>query len=386
MDVRRERVVTPQLCVCVSCQPCIIKLNDGVLLSQSCVVFEAIMRAPTTSVVATTLALLAAASSTEAALPLVRSTTAITSSFESKGGRHGNMDALLLTTLANIRGGSSEDNNGRSTDGGWGGLFGKKETSSATDTDTSADNNSGFFEITMNSSPEGNRNVKVDIETPQSVKNEINATLTKLENTINQQQQQLQQQEKSMATLLTNGGGPTTTTQQPHLSNKFPISKAELPHFLSMSILMFLFIYVFTTVRDTKDTLVVSNCGAEAIPFLKLYGVMPCAAMFIVAYSKLSNVLSKSGLFYVTLVPFFVFYGVFAFVLFPNRDLIHFPPAEAAGAAVGGGGGALTAATNLLRYWSFSLFFIVSELWASAGVPLLFWQVSICIFLIFHHH
>jgi len=30
---------------------------------------------------------------------------------------------------------------------------------------------------------------------------------------------------------------------------------------------------------------------------------------------------------------------------------------------------------NLLRYWSFSLFFIVSELWASAGVPLLFWGV-----------
>lgn len=31
---------------------------------------------------------------------------------------------------------------------------------------------------------------------------------------------------------------------------------------------------------------------------------------------------------------------------------------------------------NLLRYWSFSLFFIVSELWASAGVPLLFWQCA----------
>ena len=39
-------------------------------------------------------------------------------------------------------------------------------------------------------------------------------------------------------------------------------------------------------------------------------------------------------------------------------------------------GGALGAAMNLIRYWSFSLFFVVSELWASAGVPLLFWSVS----------
>ena len=174
------------------------------------------------------------------------------------------------------------------------------------------------------------------------------------------------------------GGGATTSTSSSsmsssssHISSRFPVSPSELPHFMSMSFMMFLFIYVFTTVRDTKDTLVVSNCGAEAIPFLKLYGVMPCATAFIVAYSKLSDVLDKKVLFYVTLVPFFVFYGVFAFVLFPNRDVLHFVPSGDGGVV-----GATSAAMNLLRYWSFSLYFVVSELWASAGVPLLFWQVS----------
>jgi AAA family ATP:ADP antiporter len=153
-----------------------------------------------------------------------------------------------------------------------------------------------------------------------------------------------------------------------HISTKFPIAPSELPHFMSMSVLMFLFIYVFTTVRDTKDTLVVSNCGAEAIPFLKLYAVMPCATAFIVIYSKLSNALGKQALFYVTLIPFFIFYGAFAFLLFPNRDSIHFPTL--------GGEGRGGPALKLIRYWSFSLFFIVSELWASAGVPLLFWQCA----------
>jgi len=126
-------------------------------------------------------------------------------------------------------------------------------------------------------------------------------------------------------------------------------------------------------VRDTKDTLIVSNCGAEAIPFLKLYGVMPVATLFLVVYSKMAGVLlegdgGKELLFVATLLPFFVFYVVFAFVLFPLRDRIHFG---------GGGDGWMgTAMGSLIRYWSFSLYFIISELWASAGVPLLFWQCA----------
>ncbi|KAK1740018.1 ADP/ATP carrier protein [Skeletonema marinoi] len=221
----------------------------------------------------------------------------------------------------------------------------------------------GSFEITMSQTSEGKSNVKTKFQLPKGVKDVVDAA------------------KNNSAFSSEKGASSTTTTttttsrRDQHISASIPITPAEMPHFASMSVMMFLFIYVFTTVRDTKDTLVVSNCGAEAIPFLKLYGVMPCATAFIVMYSKLSNALGKQTLFYVTLLPFFVFYGVFAFVLFPNRDVIHFPLAAVEGAAVAGGG-ALTAATNLMRYWSFSLFFIVSELWASAGVPLLFWQCA----------
>jgi AAA family ATP:ADP antiporter len=96
----------------------------------------------------------------------------------------------------------------------------------------------------------------------------------------------------------------------------------------------------------------------------------PCAMLFLLGYSKLSNIcLSKSTLFLVTLLPFFIFYAAFAFILYPNRDFIHnlLPTAMA---------GKEGAAMSLLRYWSFSLYFIVSELWASAGVPLLFWTCA----------
>ncbi len=49
--------------------------------------------------------------------------------------------------------------------------------------------------------------------------------------------------------------------------------------------------------------------GAEAIAFLKVYGVVPAAMAFMVGYSYAANHLNKRALFYVTILPFFAFYG-----------------------------------------------------------------------------
>ena len=315
------------------------------------------------------------------------------------------IDAALIDHDVGVGSGSDIKQGSR---GGWKGrgVFGKKKSSttenstpqlSEGDNDESAvtddrEKGAGSFEITMNT--DGKNNIKVDIDAPQSIKEEMQGPLHQVMENINTQRNSNQRITRgdntnsgsSIAHQVRAGGGninngatlqsaaATADGGGGHISSKFPIARSELPHFFSMSFMMFLFIYVFTTVRDTKDTLVVSNCGAEAIPFLKLYAVMPCATAFIVIYSKLSNALDKRSLFYVTLIPFFIFYGVFAFVLFPNRDVIHFP--TLAERIMGGDGGVTSAAINLIRYWSFSLYFIVSELWASAGVPLLFWQVS----------
>jgi hypothetical protein len=312
------------------------------------------------------------------------------------------IDAAVIDHDVGVGSGSDTKQGSR---GGWKGVFGKKKSSTTEnstpqlnedDDDESAatddrEKGAGSLEITMNT--DGKNNIKVDIDAPQSIKEEMQGTLHHVMENINTQRNSNQRITRgdntssgsSIAHQVRAGGGNINngaTAQSAatadggggHISSKFPIARSELPHFFSMSFMMFLFIYVFTTVRDTKDTLVVSNCGAEAIPFLKLYAVMPCATAFIVIYSKLSNALNKRSLFYVTLIPFFIFYGVFAFVLFPNRDVIHFP--TLAEGIMGGDGGVTSAAINLIRYWSFSLYFIVSELWASAGVPLLFWQVS----------
>lgn len=74
-------------------------------------------------------------------------------------------------------------------------------------------------------------------------------------------------------------------------------------------------------------------------------------------------------LFYVTLAPFFAFYSLFAFVLYPLRHLLHPLHWQV---PVGG----LAFPVNLLRHWTFSLYYVVSDLWGSAGIPLLFWSCA----------
>ena len=133
--------------------------------------------------------------------------------------------------------------------------------------------------------------------------------------------------------------------------------------------MMFWIIYIFTIARDTKDALIVTNCGAEAIAFLKVYGVVPAAAAFMLLYSNLANRFSPRTLFYITIAPFMAFYAAFAFVLYPMRHALH-------PMSINVPEGGMSFAVNLLRHWTFSLYYIVSELWGSAGVPLLFWSVA----------
>src|SRR5216684_705417 len=97
---------------------------------------------------------------------------------------------------------------------------------------------------------------------------------------------------------------------EPHFSKfraaLWPIQNTEMKKFLPMGLMMFFILFNYTILRDTKDTLVVGASGAEAINFLKFWGVTPASILFVILYAKLSNVLSKENLFYSCIVPFIV--------------------------------------------------------------------------------
>ena len=153
----------------------------------------------------------------------------------------------------------------------------------------------------------------------------------------------------------------------------WPVHNFELKKVLPMYFLFFFISFNYTVLRDTKDTLIVTaaGSGAEAIPFLKVWGVVPAAVLFMLCYSKMSNILSKPALFYSTILPFLAFFGLFATVLYPMKDVLH--PNESADwlqSILPTGLGGLIAC---YRNWTYSLFYILSELWGSVALSLLFW-------------
>jgi len=153
----------------------------------------------------------------------------------------------------------------------------------------------------------------------------------------------------------------------------WPIYTAELKKVLPMFLMFFFISLVYTILRNSKDALLVTapGSGAEAIPFLKVGGVMPAAIIAMIFYAKLSNVLTKEKLFYVTILPFVAFFILFALFLYPNKDTLHLSTmADTLQTSLPLG---LHGFVATLRNWTYSLFYIMAELWGSMVLSLLFW-------------
>lgn len=48
----------------------------------------------------------------------------------------------------------------------------------------------------------------------------------------------------------------------------------------------------------------------------------------MVLYNLASNHVGSRALFHLTIIPFFVFYAVFAFMMYPMRGILHHPEGE----------------------------------------------------------
>lgn len=156
----------------------------------------------------------------------------------------------------------------------------------------------------------------------------------------------------------------------------WPIHNYEMKKFLPMGGMMFFILFNYTILRDTKDSLVITapGGGAAVLPFLKLGLVLPASVLFVIIYAKLSNMMNRENLFYTVVSAFVLYFGAFALFLYPNRDLIH-PTHETIVA--------LKAAYPNFQHifpvwgtWTYSMFYVLSELWGSVMISLLFWQFA----------
>lgn len=153
----------------------------------------------------------------------------------------------------------------------------------------------------------------------------------------------------------------------------WPVQRFELRKVLPLLFLKFLASFVYSTLTNMKDGLIVTanQSGAEVIPVLKGWVVFPLSLLCAIAYSKLSNHYKRSTLFYSITTFFLVIIFLYGFVLYPNIDLLS--PHASANALTAKFGAKFTHWISVYRNWIHSLFFITAELWAQVVIFILYW-------------
>lgn len=151
----------------------------------------------------------------------------------------------------------------------------------------------------------------------------------------------------------------------------WPVRRHEAKKLVPMLLMLFLICFSYGILRIMKDTVVVTASGAEVLPFIKVYGMLPMAILLTFGFTKLSNRYSQEQVFYMMTSGFLIFFGLFAFVLYPMRDVLHpYQTADALELMLPAGFKGLI---SMFKYWTFTAFYILSELWSTIVMQILFW-------------
>lgn len=153
----------------------------------------------------------------------------------------------------------------------------------------------------------------------------------------------------------------------------WPVHKFELKKVIPM-LLIFFFLYLnYNVLRTMKDTLVVTAklSGAEVIPFIKVWVMFPMALVLTFLYTRFANWYSTEKVFYVMTGIFLGYFLLFITFLYPNESYLHpHALADRLGLLLPEGFKGLIA---MMRYWTFTSFYVMSELWGTMILFTLFW-------------
>lgn len=153
----------------------------------------------------------------------------------------------------------------------------------------------------------------------------------------------------------------------------WPIQAFELKKIIPLLLMKFFISLTYGILTSMKDGFIVTapGSGAEAIPILKGWIVLPIAMGVMLVYSKLSNLFRRSVLFYGIMVFFMLFFLLYGFVLYPHIEA--FSPHKSADFLLEWLGPQNSHWVAIYRNWIPSLFFVMTELWGQVAIFLLFW-------------
>ncbi|MEN9343811.1 MAG: carrier protein 1 [Chlamydiota bacterium] len=168
--------------------------------------------------------------------------------------------------------------------------------------------------------------------------------------------------------------GQNRPTQFGFLRSVFwPVHRFEVKKVLSMLLLLFLLCVTYGILRNLKDTIILTakNSGAEVIPFIKVWGMLPAVFIATWCYTRLRRYFSKHAVFYIVISSFLAYFLLFAFFLYPNSQGLHLERlSQFLSSVLPSGFKGLIA---LLCNWTFSSFYVISELWAVVVLSVLYW-------------
>jgi AAA family ATP:ADP antiporter len=168
----------------------------------------------------------------------------------------------------------------------------------------------------------------------------------------------------------TQSGNPEFSPWRSYL---WPVHRHELKKLIPMLLIFFFISFDYNVLRTLKDSLLITakSSGAEVIPFVKVWAMFPGAILMTLLFTWLSNRFPRETVFYIIMSIFLSYFLIFTFVLYPIRDFIH-PHATAdvleTSLPIGFKG-----FIAMFRYWTFTLFYVMSELWGNIVLFVLFW-------------
>lgn len=153
----------------------------------------------------------------------------------------------------------------------------------------------------------------------------------------------------------------------------WPIRRDELKKFIPTLLIFFLVGFNYSLLRATKDALVVTapSSGAETLPFLKVWAIVPFALLFTFIFTRVSNHLSRERVFYTMMSIFIAFFLIFTFLLFPFQNQLH--PHQLCDQIQQSLPLGCQGFVALFRNWTYTLFYVMSEMWSTIIMTVLAW-------------
>ncbi len=153
----------------------------------------------------------------------------------------------------------------------------------------------------------------------------------------------------------------------------WPIHRHEGRMIIPMFLLLFLICFNYTVVRNMKDSLIITAEGSSAavLPYVKVWLLLPMALLLTAMFTKASSRFSQEQVIYILISGFLVFYAIFLLWLYPNRATLQ--PTVTAKWLEENLPAGFQGAISMYRHWTFALFYVLSELWGSIVLTVLFW-------------